>query len=986
MPACVDVVEQAYRNAVDVGVTEERLPASIIGRKAPRVAALAENVSAKFQGRVQGGVGDIAERAGMLENALHEVSREEVDRLSTAVNRRIYGRLGAGGELDNLTYVGPEEFAEAANGPYKDLVFASSPPEYWRGATSGTYDEINALRRVAEERKVTAEALGYPSQASRDNYLRQEWEQVDEAVRLFSDPKQGGLISPAKRRAIPVHAVGINAGLTPTSKTIGELLTDSIALWDRAIAEAFERKIVLARYGTKGGAGAITKGQAPFRHPLYRGWSADREIVNAVEGLHKPRGQLTGAVVDVAATFKNTVFGPLDIGVAGIQGLKALVTGGVQLFANGVVRSLSLLRIAPARHFREVMESGKLPLLTKMANNGLHLGLGPSAVTPGRGTIVKYIPFVGKHIDKPLSAFIDGKTRLEFGMALNWMRVQLAEGNLLMLHMTGRDINDPKVWKTAMDWANTMTGASRGAQTPGRRSLETASLTSFQMTRSEMATLGGIAKAAATGSTEERVLASMTLASVGAMVYGLGSAVNMAFGNGPVEFDPRKGDWATIGVVGQNVPIIPQRGLVRAIAKSMTALEDADFEKTAQIWAQYVLSKQGPGITGPAANLAGFGFDPNVGFRTGDLPAKYRFLNALPMPPLVSSLVMEEDSRNATSAGFQFAGFNPFPASRFELMQQARDAEFERRKRAGTLPRIVVDGRSRQPENYGELREHNRAISNEIDASPSVVAAQQTLDESQSGRPQDDRDRFFDARERVLEEFRAEQTEDDRNIEAFFRSGGESGVDPQRWRELQGDRLGDSFERREGIRDAFQIEFERETGQAPKGSVNAAVEDYFAVDVEKFTDPVTRDIDPAYYDARDRALADLAPGDRASALAVINKNRTPLQREFENLRREPFEDGVSLDDYYDIPSEDRKGRDGWRRRNPQGDAILFVTGSVTTLVGPASVREAEKIVRRIFGTQAVIPSDVLRGRSRTRTRSRSRTSRTSGVTFIGAGR
>ena len=948
MPECVDVVEAAYRDAVDVGVTENRSPASIIGRKAPRVAALADDLASKFQGRVQGGVGDIAERAGMLENALHEVSRAEVDQLATRVNRRIYGRLGRSGELENLTYVGPEEFADAANGPYKDLVFASSPPEYWKGATPETYKEINALRRIAEERKATAEALGYPSQASRDNYLRQEWEQVDEAVRLFSDPAQGGLISPAKQRAIPVHAVGINAGLTPTSKTIGELLTDSIALWDRAIAEAFERKIVLARYGTKGGAGAITKGQAPFRHALYRGWSADRDIVNAVEGLHKPPGKITRVALDEAAAFKNTVFGPADTGVFGVQGIKGLGLGGVPLFANQIVRGLALLRLGPARHFRELMQSGKLPLLTKMANGGLHLGLGPSAVTPGKGTILKYIPVVGKAIDRPVSAFIDAKARVEFGMILNWLRVQIAEGNLLILHMAGRDINDPKVWKTAMDWANAPTGASRGAQTPGRRALETASLTSFQMTRSEIATLGAVTKAAVAGTPEERLLAAAQLMSLGGMVYGLGSAVNMAFGNGPVEFNPLKPDWATIKVGGQNVPIIPSRGLVRAIGKSIVELsemEDADLEKVTQIWAQYALSKQGPGITGPTANLTGFGFDPDVGFRTGDLPAKYRFLNALPMPPLVSSLVIEEDSRNATSAGFQFAGFNPFPTSQFGLMQEAQEAEFQRLAVAGALPDISVDGVRRQPNDYAELKLHNSAAANIIDQAPSVVEAQERLSTEGRGRLTEEGRGFTTA-----EEFRTEaitaQEQDDERLATFFRTG--RGLEPGNWQEEQANRQRSLFAAREGIFAQAGIEFEDR--EAPAGSVNEAIQNYFSVDIEGFMNNLTREVDWAgFANAKERALRRLSPRDRRDVDDFIHQYETDTERAFRKLQAE-------LGPYFDIDSDAPRAsqqREFLRQSTPRLDAILWMTGitGVESVLTGSAQTQAARLLRSELGVQ-----------------------------------
>lgn len=329
--------------------------------------------------------------------------------------------------------------------------------------------------------------------------------------------------------------------------------------------------------------------------------------------------------------------------------------------------------------------------------------------------------------------------------------------------------------------------------------------------------------------------------------------------------------------------------------------------------------------------------------------------------------------RLATFAA-EFVGGRAFPESSFVRFERAQEDEFKRRKRGGEFSDF---------DSYEDLRASNNAAANEIDASSAVVAAQQELDESQERRRETDKGRFFDAREQVLDEFRVEQDRDDQNLSSFFASAGEAGLDPQRYRELQSERLRDSFQRREQIKVDFAIEFERETGKAPTGSVNAAVEEFFSVDAARFTDPVTRDIDPAFYDVRDRAFAGLSPADRDSAFAIINKNRTPIQRDLENLRRQPFDqDGTSLDDYYSIPSDDREKRDRWRRRNPKGDAILFVTGSVGTLIRSASQREANDLVRRIFGSQAEVPREFLRGRTRSRERLEER--RTGGgVTFSG---
>jgi len=681
---CADAVIDAYRLAKELDVVDGASPASLLSRRAPRIAALADNLSEKFLGRIHGGVGDIVERSSQLEQAVNQAAGETVDTLTVSLNRGLYGERTltaprkTTGAVETMQYVGPEKWADAANGVHRDLVWASTPREWWANVPPHLYDDLDELRALSLERKVMAEELGYPPSSFVENYARQQWEDVAEAQRFFGDQPTGTLIGPAKHRVLPNYAVGISAGLRPTSKTVGELMSDAVALWSRAVAEGFERKVVLGRYGTKGTKQSIASGKAGFRHPLYRGWNADREIVNAVEGYHALPGKVTRAALDVSAKAKNLAFGPLDIAVSGVQGLKALTTGGVQLFMNEILRGVTALKVGRAQHMRALIEgTDGLPKLVRYSNDGLHIGLGPSAVTTGKGTSFSYFGPIGRAIDKPLSAFIDGKARIEFGVVLTGIRVRLMEGNLLMLHMMGQDITDAAVRRTAANWANTMTGASRGAQTPGRRALETAATTSFQMGRSEIATLGGIVKAATFGSGAEKQMAMLTLASVGAAVYGLGSLINMSFGNGPIEFDPRNGKWATIQVGGKNVPIIPQRGLVRAIAKSITELEkldEASGDKLARIWTQYVGAKLAPGTAAPAANLAGFGFDPDRGYEAGTLETKWRFLNVLPMPPVVSSAIAGE--RDPTSVGFNVAGFNPFPVSAYDRLRQAWKEEY----------------------------------------------------------------------------------------------------------------------------------------------------------------------------------------------------------------------------------------------------------------------------------------------------------------------
>jgi hypothetical protein len=468
--------------------------------------------------------------------------------------------------------------------------------------------------------------------------------------------------------------------------TVGELIEHSDALMNKAIADAYERRLVLERFGRKPGKFAprqertigLTSGYRKFGDPLYQGWAAPSEIANFVDVLHAPPGRALRAVGPVAAAVKNTVFGVADIGVFGVQVAKLISVGGPTLLARNVNRSLELLSLPHLNLYDAV----NLPHTVQAAMAGVHQGIGPASITLKGGTVVKYIPVIGETLDRPLTKAVDALARVQFGGILTPLRNQLYEGSLLTLHATGQDITNPAVRRIAANWANAMTGASRGAMQPGRRALETVGLTSFQMMRSEMATLGQIAKAAFSpqASRAERIIGMMTLANFGAMVYGVGSAVNMAFGEGPVEFDPRKSDWASLHVGGQVVPMMPQRGLTRAIGKSIDALMNEDPVELATIWTQYTTSKLNPAWGGgPAA--AGFGFEPGVGFRMGDMTATGRLLNMVPMPPLVeqyatSFITGESGQRSPFAMGAGAFGFNTWQESPYRQLNKASQVKF----------------------------------------------------------------------------------------------------------------------------------------------------------------------------------------------------------------------------------------------------------------------------------------------------------------------
>ncbi len=432
----------------------------------------------------------------------------------------------------------------------------------------------------------------------------------------------------------------------------------------------------------------------------------------------------------------------------------------------------------------------------------------------------------------------------------------------------------------------------------------------------------------------ERILGMSTLASLGAVIYGLGSAVNMAFGNGPIEWNPQSSKWATIKVGGNTIPIIPQRGLVRAIAKSITALEKEDLEKVVQIWTQFVLSKGSPAASiGTAA--AGFGFEVGEGFKTGTLSATGRLLNALPLPPIAEQAITEPEQRGIDSMLESFFGLNPFPESEFGQLKVARQQVMDDRGITGS---------------FEDLRLNQPDVALQIDADPRVVEAQRKLDE----RPPFNRagEGFQQLRERG-EEFRTDQRQDDDNLGAFFTSAGGTEFTPEIYGDNARVRSRELANRRDEIRRNFELEF---ADRVPDPStVGAAVEAYFAVDIETFTDTLTAEIDwGPFNDAQDRALSGLSDEQRQGALSVIRQNQTDLQRTFRELR-----DEAAMNEYWDIPPEDQTARQAFREDNPRVDAILYVTGSGTKLFS-AGLDAANAIVRRIFGNQATVPADAVR--------------------------
>ena len=617
-----------------------------------------------IKGRTFRGIGDLVDQKFALVDAIHLRTADESDDLFRLMRKTLEK------ESDGLTFTGPSKYADLAEGEYR-LHHIVQHPDWFAGKSAKLDGLLIDAQLTMRGRLEQARALGYPIEALDGAYLEQLWTIPRTAL---EQPilRARGKISAAKQRWFDDYFEGLSKGGKPLDLTVEELMQHSAALLDEAVGDAWMRQEVLRRYGSRTAKVAALKGNRRFGHPLYQGWSAPQDVTSAIDRLHSPVGTGFRAVGDVAATMKNTAFGLVDIAIGGVQFPLSMAHGGFQIGVGTLNRSLQGLGL-PYIHVA-LQDPQVLGRVVQYAEDGLHIGIGPSSVRLKSGTVVKYIPIVGKYIDLPLSKTIDFMARMQFGHALTSLRLRGHEGNLIALKMIGKDISDPAVRKLSAEWANAGTGASRGAQAPGRRGAESFLLTSAPMTRANLAVYAQLAEGLTVGGRMQKLRTALVLANLAAYTYGVQYLINGVFGDGPQEWQPGKPDWATIRVKGTTIPLMPQRTLARAIDKSITIITEGIEgegwrpEDIALAWAQVGIGKSSPAVQAMLAPF-GVGFEPDTGrFHMGGLSPKGRALGVPPTPPLGEQIAFQEtDVLSLVMAG---VGFNPYPTSPNRLLQE----------------------------------------------------------------------------------------------------------------------------------------------------------------------------------------------------------------------------------------------------------------------------------------------------------------------------
>ncbi len=292
---------------------------------------------------------------------------------------------------------------------------------------------------------------------------------------------------------------------------------------------------------------------------------------------------------------------------------------------------------------------------------------------------------------------------------------------------------------------------------------------------------------------------------------------------------------------------------------AVDVLQKEKPEDLARVWAQFAVAKLNPG-TAPIQSALGVGFEEGGRFQVGTLSAKGRFLNMVPMPPVVETVVTEPEERRPLRLGLEATGFGVFPVSKFERLSRAFREETGRDYDGSEAARRVAE----QSDTLRPLLEEFDRSARERGSEPAIQREE---------------------RSRVL----ADLAEGLRPLVEGIRAG----------ESRAGSQFRDEFSTLKAqafaisLRDVFEVDF-----PDPDTELGRLVEQYNTVEPER--DPETFQMDWATFDTeRDAILEEIGKIDQRVVDALQNRLRLP--EEFRDVELQ-YQQAVGLRDQLgDIP-------------------------------------------------------------------------------------
>lgn len=358
-----------------------------------------------------------------------------------------------------------------------------------------------------------------------------------------------------------------------------------------------------------------------------------------------PYDESLGALSTLTQRAKNTMFGVMDVGVFGVQGLNAIRRGGIPLFASMINRGLA------AAHMPNVATTYADSMLPKQIQYGLD-GVAQGAVTGAFsrrqgakevGSLFQYLGPLGRAVDRPYMAAADKMSQVQFGTVLGGLRNAAYEGDLVMAHLLGQDIMKPSVRRVAAGNANAIGSFAQSALRKSRAQKESVLLVSAPMMRARINSITQMAKVfGPKANPTERIVGAMMIASTVGYTLATGKLLNDWIGVGDFEFDPSKPGFGQITLSnGTVISTVPQGSVERAFSRSIRAIAETDPTAAAKAWSDMYLGSAGP-VPRVGLAAADVGYQPGAGYKYGDLGGN-KVLNLVPLPPVLQSRLNNQD-------------------------------------------------------------------------------------------------------------------------------------------------------------------------------------------------------------------------------------------------------------------------------------------------------------------------------------------------------
>ena len=461
---------------------------------------------------------------------------------------------------------------------------------------------------------------------------------------------------------------------------------------------------------------------------IARRWGPNppKHVLDSVEQAKRMKGGPRGAdnVVRGAAMisqeFKNLMFGIADIGIAGIQGLVSVQQGFIPMLAGLANRTLNVARLgvdtSPGALSRRVMYG---------LDGRVRSGATYTGATDASGTMLRHIPGLKTLDEKVIARAIGKMNDIQFRGIMGFLGDLVHEGQLAMLAKTGADITDPAVRRSSAEFANAISSAGKLAQRAGRADFERAAALSPSMIRAQSQVLGKIGRLLLPGTArEDRILAASIIVSYGVTLAAIGKVLNDYVGTEDFEFDPSKPNaWRIRLPSGHIITPFPQTQLFRLLTRAGRVLaEEGDGEQDPAMiqraFLNFGLGRMSP-ATGIGAAAVGVGFDPESGWRYGDLGEGKSWWekvlsNLLPIPPVIESVATE--GLDPVGTPLEVLGLSNF-----------RESDYSARDRAiASDPRF--NGRT-----WAQLEEHEKVLWNSeqgrlYHSDPTIKAQQERAD------------------------------------------------------------------------------------------------------------------------------------------------------------------------------------------------------------------------------------------------------------------